>query len=77
MGKSLVEKSDSLKIIRTFVFVLIADQGVVDEKTVGEPVGQRTVIRIENTDRHVFELYFTPPGEKELLVDRTVYTRIK
>lgn len=56
---------------------IFTDQGVVDEKTVGEQVGQRTVIRIENTDRHVFELYFTPPGEKELLVDRTVYTRIK
>ena len=41
------------------------------------PVGQRTVIRIESDDRHVFELYFTPPGGKEQLALRTVYTRIK
>jgi hypothetical protein len=53
------------------------DQGVVNEKTVGKPVGQRTVIRIENDDRHIFELYFTPPGAKEQLADRSVYTRVK
>ena len=27
--------------------------------------------------RHVFELYFTPPGKKEVLATRAVYTRIK
>jgi Protein of unknown function (DUF1579) len=53
------------------------DQGVVGEATVGKTVSMRTVIRIENQDRHVFELYFTPPGEKEYLVDRTSYTRVK
>jgi quinol monooxygenase YgiN len=63
-----------MPITMTGVFT---DQGVVSEKTVGKSVGQRTVIRIENNDRHVFELYFTPPKEKELLVDRTVYTRLK
>jgi Protein of unknown function (DUF1579) len=56
---------------------VFTDQGVVNEKTVGKPVGQRTVIRIENNDRHVFELYFTPPGGKEQLADRSVYTRMK
>jgi hypothetical protein len=56
---------------------VFTDQGVVNEKTVGKPVGQRTVIRIENNDRHIFELYFTPPGEKEQLADRSVYTRVK
>jgi len=56
---------------------VFTDQGVVNEKTVGKPVGQRTVIRIENNDRHIFELYFTPPGEKEQLADRSVYTRAK
>jgi hypothetical protein len=56
---------------------VFTDQGVVDDQTVGKPVGQRTVIRIENNNRHVFELYFTPPGKKEFLADRTVYTRVK
>ena len=56
---------------------VFTDQGVVNERTVGKPVRQRTVIRIENNDRHVFELYFTPPGGKEQLAFRAVYTRIK
>ncbi len=55
---------------------VFTDQGVVNENTVGKPVGQRTVIRIENNDRHVIELYFTPPGGKEQLADRSVYTRV-
>ena len=63
-----------LPIDMTGVFT---DQGVVSEMTVGKTVGQRTVIRIENDDRHVFELYFTPPGRKEQLADRSVYTRVK
>jgi len=53
------------------------DQGVLNENTVGKTVGQRTVITIENHDRHVIELFFTPPGGKEQLVDRTIYTRVK
>jgi quinol monooxygenase YgiN len=52
------------------------DQGVVGEDTVGKLVAMRTVIRIENPDRHVFELYFTPPGGREQLADRSVYTRV-
>lgn len=63
-----------MPIIMSGVFT---DQGVVGEKTVGKPVGQRTVIRIEDDDRHVMELYFTPPGGKEILADRSVYTRVK
>ena len=35
---------------------VFTDQGVVNEQTVGKPVAQRTVIRIEGNDRHVFEL---------------------
>jgi Protein of unknown function (DUF1579) len=53
------------------------DPGVVGEKTVGKPIGQRTVIRIESADRHVFELYFAPPGGKEQLAMRAVYTRVE
>ena len=55
---------------------VFTDQGVFGEQTAGKPVGMRTVIRIESGDRHVFELYFTPPVEQELLVDRKVYTRV-
>jgi hypothetical protein len=56
---------------------VFTDQGVVNEQTVGKPVAQRTVIRIESNDRHAFDLYFTPPGGKEQLAMRFVYTRIK
>ena len=56
---------------------VFTDQGVVSEQTVGKPVVQRTVIRIESHDRHAFELYFTPPGGTEQLALRAVYTRIK
>jgi Protein of unknown function (DUF1579) len=56
---------------------VFTDQGVVSEQTVGKPVGQRTVIRIESNDRHVFKLYFTPPEGKELLALRMDYARIK
>jgi Protein of unknown function (DUF1579) len=56
---------------------VFTDQGVVSERTVGKPVVQRTVFRIESNDRHVSELYFTPPGRKEQLALRIVYTRLK
>jgi len=65
---------DRMPIEVTGVFT---DQGVVSEQTVGKPVGQRTVISIESNDRHVFELYFTPPEGKEQLALRMVYTRIR
>src|SRR5262245_36921069 len=55
---------------------VFTDQGVVNEQTVGKPVGQRTVFRIESDDRHVSELYFTPPGGREQLALRLVYTRV-
>lgn len=54
-----------------------SDQGVLGDSYVGKTIGQRTVIKIESPDRNVFELYFTPPGEKERLVDRAIYTRQK
>src|SRR5262245_20837484 len=55
---------------------VFTDQGVISEQTVGKPVGQRTVFRIEGDDRHVSELYFTPPGGREQLALRLVYTRV-
>jgi hypothetical protein len=51
------------------------DQGVLGDAFIGKTVRQRTTIRIESPDRHVFELYFAPPGGKERLVDRSIYTR--
>jgi hypothetical protein len=56
---------------------VFTDQGVAGEQAVGKPVGMRTVIRIEHNDRHVIELYFTPPGGTEVLADRSVYTRVE
>jgi Protein of unknown function (DUF1579) len=55
---------------------VFTDQGVVGEQAAGKEVGMRTVISIESRDRHVFELYVTPPGAREFLADRKVYTRI-
>jgi hypothetical protein len=53
------------------------DQGVLGDSFIGKTIGQRTVIKIESPDRHIFELYFTPPGGKERLIDRAIYTRRK
>jgi hypothetical protein len=52
------------------------DQGVIGEETVGEQIGQRTVIEILDDDRHIIELYFTRPSGEELLADRSIYTRV-
>ena len=53
------------------------DQGVLGEAYVGKTIGMRFVMKLESRDRNVLELYFTPPGESERLVDRAVYTRKK
>jgi hypothetical protein len=55
---------------------VFTDQGWLGEAAVGKPIPMRTVITIESRDRHTFELYFTPPGRPEVLVDRKVYTRV-
>jgi hypothetical protein len=52
------------------------DQGVAGEETVGKRVEMRTVIRIDNNDRHMFELYFQRPGHKEVLALRSIYVRL-
>lgn len=53
-----------------------SDLGVTGEQNVGKTIPMRTVIRIQNNDRHVFEIHFTPPGKKEILADRMVFTRM-
>jgi hypothetical protein len=54
---------------------VFTDQGVAGEQYVGKRVRMRTLIKIENNDRHIFELYFTPPGKEEVLASRAIYTR--
>src|SRR5262245_9909229 len=51
------------------------DQGVLGDAYAGKNVRQRTVIRVESPNRHVFDLYLTPPGEKERLAVHAVYIR--
>ena len=51
------------------------DQGLLGEAYIGKTIGQRTVISIPSADRHTIDLYFTPPGEAERLVDHAAYTR--
>jgi Protein of unknown function (DUF1579) len=51
------------------------DQGMLGDAYIGKRIAQRTVIKIESRDRHAIDMYFTPPGEKERLIDRSIYTR--
>lgn len=60
---------------RIDLFGSFVDQGLAGEAVVGMTVPMRTEIRIEGQDRHVMELYFTPPGHKEVLATRAVYSR--
>jgi hypothetical protein len=53
------------------------DQGLISEQTAGRRIAQRTVIRIDSEDRHDIDLYFTPPGRREMLIDHSVYTRLR
>lgn len=55
---------------------VFTDQGLIEEATVGKQISMRTIIAIESNDRHVIELYFTPPGGDEILIDSSVYTRL-
>jgi len=53
------------------------DQGLLGETSVGKTIRQRTVINILDNDHHRMEIYFTPPGGKERLIDRKEFTRIR
>jgi hypothetical protein len=50
------------------------DQGVLGEAYAGKTIGQRTEIIVKSPGEHVFNIYFTPPGEPERIVDHNVYT---
>jgi hypothetical protein len=51
------------------------DQGILGDSVAGQLVGQRTVIAIQDDDHHRIDLYLTPPGGEERLVDRKVFIR--
>lgn len=51
------------------------DPGLLGGKFLGKTIGQRTVIKVESPERHIIDLYFTPPGNKESLMARMTYTR--
>jgi hypothetical protein len=53
------------------------DLGVTGEANVGKTVAMRTVITITDADHHRFDIYFTPPGGREVLADRMLFTRVK
>ncbi|MER7500534.1 DUF1579 family protein [Nonomuraea pusilla] len=69
-GPALTEATDVLSIPGSFT-----DPGILGPKYLGKTIPMRTVIKIRSNDRHTFEIYFTPPGRPERLVDRVVYTR--
>ena len=71
-----VSRTGSGPQTRIDLFGTFVDQGVAGEAFVGKTVQMHTLIRIESADRHVIELYFTPPGRKEALATRATYTRI-
>jgi hypothetical protein len=52
-----------------------ADSSITGERSVGKAVQQRTVLRVDGSDRHQLLLYFTPPGGREFLFDRKTYIR--
>ncbi len=65
---------------RPFEFSLsgtFTDQGLISEATVGKTIGQRLVFRIQGQDRHEIDLYFTPPAHAEMLIDHSIYTRLR
>lgn len=51
------------------------DPGLLGPEYLGKTIPMRTVITIRPKDHSTFDLYFTPPGQSERLIDRVVYTR--
>ncbi|MFI2471854.1 DUF1579 family protein [Nocardia xishanensis] len=57
------------------MFGEFTDPGVLGDRFVGQRIPMRTTIRLESADRVVMELYFTPPGQAEMIADRVILTR--
>lgn len=55
---------------------VFTDQGLLGEQFAGKEIPMRTLLDIQSDDRHAIELYFTPPGRAEQLIDRSIYTRM-
>ncbi|MBF6176513.1 DUF1579 family protein [Nocardia blacklockiae] len=53
------------------------DPGVLGPQFVGQTIPMRTRIAMETAERVVMEIYFSPPGQPELLADRVELTRRK
>ncbi|MFI6515377.1 DUF1579 family protein [Spirillospora sp. NPDC050679] len=51
------------------------DPGILGPEYLGKTIPMRTVITLGRNGRPTFDLYFTPPGQAERLVDRVVYLR--
>ena len=64
--------AQSIEMTETFT-----DPGVTGEANVGKSVAMRTHIEIESNDRNTYDLFFTPPGGAEMLVDLMVFERAK
>jgi hypothetical protein len=56
---------------------VFTDQGLLGEAYAGKEIPMRTVLDIQSPDKHLIDLYFTPPGRGEQLIDRSIYTRMK
>lgn len=69
--------SDAARTVAISMSGTFTDQGLISEQTAGLVIAQRTVIRIQSDDRHEIDLYFTPPGRAEMLIDHSVYTRMR
>jgi hypothetical protein len=52
------------------------DQGLLGEDSVGKQIPMRTSVEIESPDRHILQLFFMPPGRPEILIDKSVYSRV-
>jgi hypothetical protein len=72
LGKPNSRRGFPANLVGTFT-----DQGLLGEQYAGKPIGQRTEITVQDRDHHRIDMYFTPRGEPERLIDRKVYTRIK
>ena len=71
------EHSDAARHFAISMSGTFTDQGLISEQTAGLVIAQRTVIRIQSDDRHEIDLYFTPPGRAEMLIDHSIYTRMR
>jgi hypothetical protein len=49
--------------------------GLLGPGYLGKTIGMRTVITIRPKEHPTLDLYFTPPGRPERLVDRVVYVQ--